>query len=302
MCLPLSLLLCLLPGLGGCFAARDRHSAWPPEDFYLEIEADGSKTADGIFTRQKVQIWRDGLVVYQEADRPALISSVENAPGLPVFKSLCAYRLAEPSVRMLSRLLYQSSIQDIPVTVGDMGGGTGPWLRMLYESRSRPPDGSADSDPDPAPPAGEPQEITVHLRIFGPMNRVLRIVNSFLPKGHGFTMPGMVGMEEPLHAVEVPPVTTSVEGSLRYHVELLKMARFSGPAVTKDPRLQLRRNQLQRDTFALACLHGDIAVAEECFGELSEVLKAATGPNRLFPDTEVDHVEHLRQILAAARR
>ncbi len=295
------LLLCLPPCLVGCFAPRARHSAWPPKDFYIEVKA-GENSADGIFTKQKVQIWRDGLVVYQEAARPALTSRVKDAPGLPVFKSLCAYRLAGRSVRMLSRLLYQSSVQDIPVTVGDLGGGLGPWLKMLYQSRSRPPDDLRAKDPEPAERIGEPREIMVHLRVFGPMNRVLHIVNSFLPEGHGFSMPEMVGMPEPFHAVEVPAVIESVEGSLRFHLELLKMERFSEAAASKDPRLRLRRNQLQRDTFALACVQGDIAAAEECFRELAEVLKDDAGPNRLFPDTDVDHVEHLRQILVAAKR
>jgi hypothetical protein len=45
-----------------------------------------------------------------------------------------------------------------------------------------------------------------------------------------------------------------------------------------------------------------MAVAEECFRELAEVLQDPVGPDRLFPDTDVDHVEHLRQILAAARQ
>ena len=278
-------LLCLPAVFQGCFTPRERETQWPPEDFYLEVEA-GVNSPDGVFSRQKLQVWRDGLVVYREAAPPNLTSNVTNAPGLPVYKWLCSYRLRKPSVRMLSRLLNQASIKDIPPLVGNVaGGGQGQWLRMLYRSGE------------------ERRDVMVRSRIFGPMNRVLHIVNSFLPADHGFIMPEMVGMPEPRHVVELPLVKESVEGSLGYHRELLKMPRFSEAAVAKDPGLRELRVQLQRDTFALACVQHDIAVAAECFRELAEVLKDREAANKLFPETaDVDPVEHLRQILDAARK
>ncbi len=278
----LCLLLWLLPGLCGCLGPRLRKSKWPPADFFLEVAA-GENSVDGIFCKQKAQIWRDGLVVYQRAAPPPLTSKVAAAPGLPVYKSVCAYRLAPESIRMLSRMLLQSSIKDIPATVGNVSGGEGPWLKMLYRSN------------------GDDQEIMVYVRIFGPMNRVLHVLNSFLPDGHGFTMPEMVGMPEEAHVVEVPPVAESVEGALSFHRELLRMERFSEAAAAKDPLVYGRRYQLQRETFALACVNGDIPVAEELFRELVKVLEDQKKASQWFPDTEVDSVEHLRQILAAAK-
>lgn len=271
-------LLLLLPCLGGCFAPRPQETKWPPGDFFIEVEA-GENTVDGIFDKQIAQIWKDGLVVYREAAPPPLTSKMENSPGLPVYKAVCAYRLAPESIRMLSRMLYQSSIKDIPPVVGSTSTGMGRWLKMLYRSN------------------GDAQEISVHGRIFGPMNRVLHILNSFLPEGHGFTMPEMVGMPEEPHVVEVPPVAESVEGALGFHLKMLGMKRFSEATVAKDPLMSKRRYQLQRDTFALACVHGDIPVAEDLLGQMDKMKQA----NQLFPDTKTDNIEHLRQILAAAR-
>ena len=278
----LCLLLWLLPCLCGCFAPRPQKSKWPPADFFVEVEA-GENSVDGIFCKQKAQIWRDGLVVYQQAVPPPLTSRVADAPGLPVYKSVCAYRLAPESIRMLSRMLFQSSIKDIPATVGNVSGGEGPWLKMLYRSD------------------GNDQEIMVYIRVFGPMNRVLHIFNSFLPKGHGFTMPEMVGMPEEPHVVEVPTVAESVEGALGFHCELLRMERFSEAAAARDPLVRDRRYQLQRETFALACVHGDIPVAEELLRELVKVLEDQEKANQLFPDVKADSIQHLRQILAAAK-
>jgi hypothetical protein len=303
----LCLLLCLPPWLSGCFAARDRQSKWPSPDFYVEVEA-GFQSRQGTFSTQKLQIWRDGLVVYRETVPPlpeslapreagaaqearfakavelTLNSKVKDAPGLPVYKSLCAYRLAPPSVRMLSRMLIQSSIKDIPEVVGNTAGGEGEWLKMRYQSR------------------GSTKEIAVHVQIFGPMNRVLHVVNSFLPEGHGFKMPEMVGVVEPPHVAEVPAVKDSLEGSLGYHRKLLLMERFSEEAVAKDERRRGRRIQLQCDTFALACAQRDIAVAEKYFRELTNAGQDSEGASQLFPDTAFDAVEHLQQILDAAKR
>lgn len=272
-------MLLLLPCLWGCLAPRARDSRWPSADFFVEVEA-GENTLDGT---QKVQIWRDGLVVYKEAVPPPLTSTVVDAPGLPVYKSLCAYRLAPESIRMLSRMLFLASIKDIPRTVGNVRGGEGPWLKMLHRAN------------------GDTQEIMVYTRIFGPMNRVLHVLNSFLPDGHGFTMPEIVGMPEEPHIVEVPPVSDSVEGSLGFHRKMLGMERFSETAAALDPLVRYRRYQLQRETFALACVHGDIVVAEELFREMARVLADQEKANQLFPDVEADSIEHLRQILAAAR-
>ncbi len=282
---PISL-LCLTgflsPCLCGCFAPRPRESNWPPADFFVEVES-GDNTADGIFCKRKAQIWSDGLVVYQEALPPPLTSKVADAPGLPVYKSMCAYQLAPESIRMLSRMLFQSSIKDIPATVGDTDGGEGPWLKMLYRAN------------------GDTQEVMVYIRIFGPMNRVLHILNSFLPEYHGFTMPELIGTPEEPHVVEVPPVTESVEGALTFHRKMLEMKRFSVAAAARDELVHHRRYQLQRDTFALACVQGDIPTAERLLQEMEKVLQEHKEANQLFPDVEADSVEHLRQILAAAK-
>jgi len=289
----LCLLLWLLPCLYGCFAPRAHKSKWPPADFFVQVET-GENTVDGIFQKQKAQIWRDGLVVYQEAVPPQgnpldpryapLTSKEVNAPGLPVYKSVCAYWLAPESIRMLSRMLSQTSIKDIPATVGNVSGGEGAVLKMLYRRD------------------GNPQEIMVYIRIFGPMNRVLHVLNSFLPEGHGFTMPEMVGMPEEAHVVEVPPVAESVEGALGFHRKMLEMKRFSEAAAAKDPLVRKRRYQLQRETFALACVHGDIPVAEQLLRAMVKVLENHEKAKLLFPDVEkADSVDHLRQILAAAK-
>ncbi|MHC4077847.1 MAG: hypothetical protein ACYST0_05315 [Planctomycetota bacterium] len=93
-----------------------------------------------------------------------------------------------------------------------------------------------------------------------------------------------------------------MKGSLGYHRKLLLMERFSEEAVAKDERQRGRRIQLQCDTFALACAQRDIAVAEKYFRELTKAGQGNERANRLFPDTEFDAVEHLQQILDAAKR
>jgi hypothetical protein len=142
------------------------------------------------------------------------------------------------SIRHLSRALHAASVHKVrqPATPPSEGGRTR-WLtfHLTY--------------------MGNEIDVVAHHQVYGLLNRVLHIVNAFLPPGHGFTMPQMAGEPLDSHLQDVPAVRDSIQGSLDFHRELIE---------------QFPRDiGFLRDTFALACAARDWTVAESCAAKMA---------------------------------
>jgi hypothetical protein len=186
---------------------------------------------------------------------------------LPIYCRMSAYKMAPESIRWLSRQLKAASALELKAPVGNDRGGQGPQLsfRLTYFEHEI--------------------NIAVKGRVYGLMYHVLRIVNSYMPPGHGFSMPEMAkeqDMPEPDHLQKIPPVADSLAGSLSFHRHQLMRAHPRDAALVKD-------------TFALACAQGDFSIAEECIQKLRGILEAGAEGSALA-------VLHLERLLADSRR
>lgn len=235
-----------------CSSAPETKSKWPPDDFELDVQY-SVVTGDRQQIRKSAKIFADGLVVYREAD-----TSLRTTHGdleLPVFQRICAYRMHWRSIRDLSRMLHREGVQEL-------------------DKLGHPP------------PSGEEAHVirfrlTYHVNhvnalaqdeVVGLMNRVLRLVNSFLP-ADGLTLPRMAGKPDEHHLQDVPPIEDSIPGALAFHKKWL----------SDEPK----NTVVLRDTFSLACSAEEWDLAEECITRLSASRPA--------------DVEWLRQILRGAR-
>lgn len=259
-----ALLALLLPG---CLSDPSDHpTVWPPDDFHLEVES-GRYTQQASQVLQRFQVWSDGLALYREAD-----DSVRDPAGevsLPVFRRICAWRMLPESTRSLARKLYRRGVLDLHSIQGDQRQrAEGLALVLRYRA------------------FGRGKNVVARGQIHGPMVRVLHVVNSYLPEGVEFDLPGMVGDREPQRLTDVPPPTDDLEGSLELHRELLE--RFS-----EDPELTL-------DAFALACRAGRRDVAEQLMTRYLELTEPARRQGEMFPEGgEGLTAERLRRLLPA---
>lgn len=222
--------------MGACQGGPDGRSKWPPPDFDLEIQYEVHES-EGRQVRKRAHIFADGLVVYREADES--LRSDDGFLALPVFRRMCAYRMDWPSLRHLSRALHEIPVREIQQPANPPSEDDKYHLisfHLVY--------------------FGNRKDIVLRDNAVGLMNFVLRTVNRYLPEGHGFRLPQMVG--EPLeHRLQdVPLVTDSVAGALRYHEEWL----------AADPENLF----ILRDTFALACAAAEVAKANELLSRLAE--------------------------------
>lgn len=251
----------------GCLGdPSDRSTVWPPGDFYLEVES-SRHTQQVSETLQKYQVWSDGFALYRESDE-----SLRDAAGdvsLAVFRRLCAWRMLPESTRGLARKLHRRGVLDLQSIQGDeRQPGEGRALSLRYQA------------------FGRSKNVIARGQIHGPMVRVLHVVNSYLPEGVEFDMPGMVGDREPRRLTNVPPPTEDLEGSLEFHRELLE--RFP-----EDTELTL-------DAFALACRAGQRDVAEELLARYLELTEPQRRQGEMFPEAgEALTAERLRRLLPA---
>jgi len=251
--------------LMGCLSNRDQApTIWPPEDFYLEIE--GSEvSAEGLQVTQRLQVWADGLLVYQEADRSLRRSG--SPLQLPLFERMCAYRLHPESVRALSRQIGQLRIDELAT---DQGGG-----------------------------AGEGELQSIHVKWFAfarqkllyargrarlPLARLLRAVNSFLPQGHAFSLPRMGGEPEDSRVEQVPPLVEGLDSALAGYTRVLRLR-------AEDPNLLL-------SAYALAVDGAGRKRATELLDRLRVVLAAASQESEMFPEArQKPLIQQLEELL-----
>lgn len=230
-----ALLVCLALLPGGCLGGARAEGRWPPADFHLWLEQ--QERIGGVLRPvRQAEVYADGLVVLREA-AAWLDTEAGGGLSLPVFRSLCVYRMHPRSVRSLSRELHQLPVlrlEQPPVPLAGQRIDETLRMRLVY----------LDNHLD----------LLCQNRSYGLFNSCLRLCNSFLPPGHGFRMQDMAGIPLESRVQDVPLPKEDLAGSLAEHQRLLEQ---------RPEDLELRRV-----VFALACAQGEFAVAERCLTRL----------------------------------
>jgi hypothetical protein len=239
--------------LPGCMSSvTGAASIWPPPDFYIEVQE--VRMADAQIKR-RLQIWEDGTVLYGKATD--MLHEPKSGLTLPVFRTVCAYRLLPETIRLLSRKVYKRGIQELDVKQGQPSAGSVSIL-LVYHGM------------------GHDLRIVASGQIHGAMVRVVRAINSYMPPNEEFLLSGMAGDREPSTLRGVPEPVDNITGALTCYRELAE--RFP-----EDAGLAL-------DTFSLACAAGDRVTAATMLVRYRE-LNAVTAkpapspeePSRLDP-------------------
>jgi hypothetical protein len=220
----------------------EQGSAWPPPDFYLEVEE--LRTAPAPFqVARRVQVWADGTVLYKKA--PDRLLMADGKIALAVFSDACAYKLLPETTRLLARKVWRRGVLELDDDQGDHRGDAGAALHLRYRGH------------------GINKTVYASGQIHGTLVRVLRTINAYLPPGEEFALPGMAGDKEPSTLRGVPAPFADLAGAFSLHQELLQ--RFG-----TDRTLML-------DAFALACRAGDRIAATDLLGRFRSAKVDASG-------------------------
>ena len=245
--------------LGG---RRQPASAWPPPDFYFEIEEVESPGADraeaALQARRRLRVWSDGTLLLQKA--AGTVRSADGSLALPVFDTTCAYRLLPETTRLLSRKMWKRGAHDLQQETVEAD------VRLRFAYRGM----------------GHDLRVAAGPQVHGNLARVLRVVNAFLPANEEFAFPGMPGDREPSILTGVPEPQRVIGGALGCLRELLQ--QFPGDRL------------LLLDAFVLACKVGDGAGARQllaAWAALPRTTGLADAPFMAPPLT----VEQLRELL-----
>ncbi len=250
----------LVFALGACRGTRVGDSDWPPDDFCLEVRA-RAQTKEGLFERQSLHVFADGLVVYREVD----LEDAFPAGWPPVFSRVCAYRMLPQSTRSLARGLYQAGLFQIETVVGTDADAEDVIAIALRAF-------------------GEQRRLVARGRVYGSVIDVLHVVNAYVPPGCALALPDMTGEPQPPRLSQVPQPVRDVAGAYRLHREWA--ARL--PAMDVQWRIEL---------FALAVRAGDLPMARDVLAALERDQAANAGP---FPDVDgvaKDMLARLRGLL-----
>jgi len=217
----------LLALLAGCAAdPAPVASEWPPADFRLVVEELQESVGD-VQVRRRFAVGADGVCVYGRAS--SQVVDPQTATSLPVFSSLCAYRLLADNTRLLARKLHRRGVLKLESVQGDQRATGGVSMRLFYRA------------------FGCVKTVTSSGQIHGAMAQILTIVNAYLPTGELFRVAGMSGDPEPSTLRGVPDPVDDAVGALGCYRELLQER-------PDDEELLL-------GAFALACRTGDRGIA-----------------------------------------
>ncbi len=216
-----------------CLTDRTKPSIWPPEDFLVRVS--GTKLdARGQPVVQRFQVDRAGIAFYREAD-----ATVAEAPlVMPVFDRVVTYELRPESVRQFSRLLQSAKLlENDSAQMFNTGEGV---EHVVVNWRA----------------FGRAGQVSSRENSSGVLDRVVHIVNSYLPKGCAFAFPELSGEVEPPHVTRVPDPLEWAPGSIICH--------------RKFTQLYPDDRNLWLDLFALAIVEGDAELAREVYEEVAE--------------------------------
>jgi hypothetical protein len=245
---------CLLVSCTG--GAAQVPSEWPPPDFRLVVEDLGESGAGVVVTR-RFSVGADGVCTYGRSPQP-LVDPVTRT-AVPVFSTLCAYRLRDECTRLLARKVHRRGVLDLEPVQGDQNDTRGVSLRLYWRA------------------FGNERTVVASGQIHGSLVRVLHVVNAYLPPDEAFSLAGMAGDPEPTNLTGVPEPVEGVVGALAWHEERLGER-------PEDADLML-------DTFALACTAGERAKADRLLHRWSTLVSVRatsaapfTDPPRLLPE------------------
>ena len=224
-------------------------SEWPPPDFRLVVEELGESGAGVVVTR-RFGVTADGVCIFGCSSQP-LVDPVSRT-AVPVFSTLCAYRLREECTRLLARKLHRRGVLELEPVQGDQRETHGVSLRLLYRA------------------FGNERVVVASGQIHGSLVRVLHVVNAYLPPGEVFSLEGMAGDPEPSNLTGVPQLVEGVAGALHWHEERLGER-------PEDPELML-------DTFALACSAGERAKADRLLQRWTTLVSVRATSDAPFSD------------------
>jgi hypothetical protein len=219
-----------LAALASCTTERAPvASIWPPPDFRVALEERAEEDGHS-FVHRRFTVGADGVCVYARAAAADALADAETGTQLPVFRTLCVYRLLDVSTRLLARKLHKRGVLDLDPVQGDQHETLGRSLRLSYRAFANE------------------RTVVASGQIHGAMARVLRVINTHVPRGEEFLLPGVMADAEPQTLIGVPAPVDDLQGALACHLDLLGDR-------PEDPELLL-------DAFALACRAGDRGVAE----------------------------------------
>ena len=149
---------------------------------------------------------------------------------------VAVYRLRVESVRILGRQLERAGLFERSVIQSTNRDDEGEHVALRWEL------------------FGGSGEVSSFVDTGGSLDRIVHVVNSFLPSDHAFGFSALSGEPEPPQLFRVPEPLDSVSGALLCH-------RKFAQTWVDEPGLLL-------DMFALAWAADDVAVAEEAMDDV----------------------------------
>ncbi len=263
----LRLVVCGLSLLTACVSqSRGWTTKWPPKDFYLAVSYRAHVDGELRETR-RFEVWQDGLCALREADR-GIGGKAVSTRWFPVFDRAAAWRMHDDSIRQLSRLIDQAYFFSLPSVKTD--GQTGLGDQVSIRCRSR----------------GEYRTVWLHKEAYSSIARVVHIVNAFLPDGHQFRLPAMVGEREDPHLSRIPQPFLSSEGAIVFHEDQI------------DRLPDEHKLELLVDLFSLLVDTGKKKRAKRVLAKIEAEAKEREPAFLPFPEgSQTDRVDQLRRLL-----
>jgi hypothetical protein len=245
--------LLLLPIAGpGCIGdPADVPSRWPPNDFELNVE-EFCTDAHGMRVARSFLVLADGTAVYRLA--PDALVDPQEEFVLPVFRVVSCYRLLPETtvLRILSRKLYTEGFDALEPVQGDQRVTGGTSFKITCRSFD------------------QTKVVAASGMIHGPLVRVMRAINAFLPPGEQFAPAGLTGDREPALLRGVPVPKDDLAGALAFTQSLAA--------------LHQEEAALWLDAFALACRKGDRTLALQLLEQWELARGETSREQQLFPE------------------
>lgn len=184
----------------GCQGTRDVASRWPPPDFGVELHV-FEVHENGSEHLQRFEVDAEGLAIYRESR-----GDLAGAPlRVPVFSTVAVYQLDPRSLRTLSRMLSRTGLFEADGETSSNASDRGRQVTVLWQAHE------AD---------GRLSTLSVEI---GPLERVVRVLESFLPDGRRVLWPGELS-QAPLDPSieEAPEPLDFLPGAVAVHTEIAR--------------------------------------------------------------------------------
>jgi hypothetical protein len=261
--LPRPLLWVLSAAVAACVSEQAPvASIWPPPDFRLVLEERGEEAGHSLVHR-RFAVGADGVCVYARAAEADVLEDAPTGTRLPVYRTMCVYQLLDVSTRLLARKVHKRGVLELDAVQGDQHETLGRSLRLFYRAFENE------------------RTVVASGQIHGSMARVLSVINTHLPRGEEFLLPGVTAEAEPEILVGVPAPVDDLAGALACHLDLL--------------RTRADDTELLLAAFALACRAGQRETAQALLARWVAATAPATAaaPFQDVPRLTADVLERL---------